>query len=63
MIAGPYDGSDAGTNTNFASGDATFVYSQADGVLYFDANGAAAGYTAIADTGGSPVNAADIHVT
>ena len=44
-----YDGTDAGTNSEFDAGNATFIFSEADDTLYYDANGFVAdGYTAIA---------------
>jgi hypothetical protein len=49
VIAGSYDGTNAGANANFDAGEATFIYSVADNTLHFDGNGAAAGYTAVAE--------------
>ncbi|MEM7122608.1 MAG: FecR domain-containing protein [Pseudomonadota bacterium] len=48
VIADSYDGTNAGTNANHDAGEATFVYSVADGTLHYDGNGADAGYTAVA---------------
>jgi Ca2+-binding RTX toxin-like protein len=48
IIAGLYDGTNPGTNANHAAGVETFVFSLEDHTLYFDANGATAGYTVIA---------------
>ena len=49
VIAGSYDGANAGINLNHALGQASFVYSQADHTLFFDGNGSGAGYQAVAD--------------
>ena len=48
IIADSFDGTNAGFNTNFGSGTATFVYSQQDDALYYDDNGSATGYYAVA---------------
>ncbi len=60
VIAGPYDGSDAGVNLNHGLGQASFIYSQSDHTLFFDDNGADAGYQAVADV--AQLAAADIVV-
>jgi Ca2+-binding RTX toxin-like protein len=48
IIAGPWDGTDAGTNSQFSGGGAALIFSQADSVLYYDDNGSSAGYYAVA---------------
>ncbi|MSP83562.1 MAG: calcium-binding protein [Alphaproteobacteria bacterium] len=60
IVAGAFDGTN-GTSTNFTLGNAAFVFSTVDNTLYYDANGAGAGFTAIAtlDDGAAMV-AADI---
>ena len=58
IIAGAWDGTNAGTNAAFVSGQAALIYSQADQALYYDDNGAAAGYFAVASV--SEPGAADI---
>jgi serralysin len=63
VIAGPYDGTDAGANANFAADQATFVFSTGDSTLYFDGNGDGAGYTVIATlANGAVLAATDIEV-
>ncbi|MDA1071812.1 MAG: hypothetical protein O2825_10480 [Proteobacteria bacterium] len=49
VIAGSYDGSNAGVNLNHGLGQASFIYSQSDHTLFFDSNGSGAGYQAVAD--------------
>ena len=63
-ITGSYDGTIAGTNSEFDAGNATFIFSEADDTLYYDANGAVAdGYTAIVTVqDGASVTAAAITV-
>ena len=63
LIAASYDG-DNGTSTAASGGTAGFVYSSADGVLSYDAdgNGGAAGFT-IATLSTGSVAAADIQIT
>ena len=51
IIAGAWDGANAGTNTAFDNGSSALIYSQADQVLYYDDNGAGAGYYAVASVG------------
>jgi Ca2+-binding RTX toxin-like protein len=48
IINTAFDGTDAGTNTNFDAGKVSFVFSTFDNTLYYDANGTGAGYTVIA---------------
>ena len=48
VINDSYDGTNAGANVNHGLGEGSFIYSLADGVLHYDGNGAAAGYTAVA---------------
>jgi len=48
IIAGSWDGTNAGTNEAFDLGTAAFIYSQADSVLYYDNNGSDDGYYAVA---------------
>ena len=48
VIEGVYDGSDAGENLNFSAGLDAFIYSRADNTLYYDGNGTAEGYYAVA---------------
>ena len=49
VISAAFDGTNAGS-TNFLAGNATLIYSQADDVLYFDEDGASAGYTILLET-------------
>ena len=46
-ITDAYDGTNAGTNADYGS-SGTFIYSTADQTLYYDGNGASAGYTIVA---------------
>ena len=48
VINDSYDGTNAGANVSYGLGEGSFIYSLADGVLHYDGNGAAAGYTAVA---------------
>ena len=52
IINAAYDGTNAGTNSEFTASDPTFIFDSTD-TLYYDANGSSAGYTAIATTTGS----------
>ena len=63
VIGGGYDGTNAGSNTAHANGDASLVYSEADNALYFDENGKDAdGYSVVASLNpGANVVADDIH--
>jgi len=62
-IGAAYDGTNAGVNANHAAGQATFVFSTADATLYYDADGAAVGYTVVATFTNSPALAAtDIQI-
>ena len=64
IIIGAYDGTDAGDNAAFASGDAALIYSQADATLYFDGNGAQEGYTTVANLQpGAILTASDVRIT
>lgn len=47
-IAAQYDGTNAGINSNHAAKQATFVFSEVDSTLYYDANGVDPGYTVVA---------------
>ena len=60
VIAGSYDGTNAGINLNHALGQASFIYSQADHTLFFDNDGTGAGYQAVADI--AQLAAGDIEV-
>lgn len=63
VIAGHFDGTNAGANTAFAAGQASLIYSAADHTLYFDSNGAPEGYTAVATLQpGAALSAADIKI-
>ncbi|MCH8213346.1 MAG: hypothetical protein IIC54_04665 [Proteobacteria bacterium] len=63
VIGAAYDGNNAGTNANHASGDPTFIFSTADDTLYYDADGAADGYTVVATVQlGDAIAAGDIAV-
>jgi Ca2+-binding RTX toxin-like protein len=66
-IATEYDGTSAGTNSEWAAGHASFIYSTADHTLYYDGNGATAGYTVVATvqnpSGGNEIQANDLHIT
>ena len=61
-IAGPYDGTNAGANTNHAGGAPSFIFSLADETLYYDPDGTGAGYVVIATTPNDVVTAADIKI-
>jgi Ca2+-binding RTX toxin-like protein len=52
IINAAYDGTNAGTNSEFTASDPTFIFDSTD-TLYYDANGSSAGYTVIATTTGS----------
>ncbi len=60
VIAGSYDGTNAGINLNHGLGQASFIYSQTDHTLFFDGNGTGAGYQAVADV--AQLAAGDIEV-
>ncbi|MSP83573.1 MAG: hypothetical protein EXQ94_11785 [Alphaproteobacteria bacterium] len=63
VIAAAYDGTDAGSNQNFDDGQATFVFSTTDSILYYDADGSGAGYTTIATLeNGADLTADDIEI-
>jgi serralysin len=62
VIATQYNGTNAGANANHAAGAASFVFSTADRTLYFDADGAAAGYTVVATLDAGAVAATDIKI-
>lgn len=47
-IAGLYDGTNAGANSEFTAGRPTMVFSTADNTLYYDPDGATPGYTVLA---------------
>jgi Ca2+-binding RTX toxin-like protein len=55
VISTEYDGTNPGTNLAFAEGDTALVYDGVAGRLYADANGAAPGYSVVADLTGSPL--------
>jgi len=60
-ISGSYDGTNAGANADWAAGKASLIYSQADHTLYYDANGAGAGYQVVATVqSGDQVHASDV---
>ena len=52
IIDAAYDGTNAGTNSEFTASDPAFIFDSTD-TLYYDANGSSAGYTVIATTTGS----------
>jgi serralysin len=56
-ISGSFDGTNPGTNANHDAGLATFVFSLADGTLYYDRDGDAPGYTVIAEIGDATLQA------
>ena len=60
VISNSYDGTNAGVNLNHGLGLGSFVYSQADHTLFYDDNGANAGYQAVADV--AQVAATDVQV-
>jgi Ca2+-binding RTX toxin-like protein len=63
VLASHFDGSLAGANTAFAGGQPSLIYSEADSTLYFDANGAQEGYTAVAHfQAGAHLVASDVRV-
>ena len=63
VIAGRFDGSLAGANTAFAGGQASLIFSESDSTLYFDANGAQEGYSAVAHLQpGAHLTGSDIRV-
>jgi hypothetical protein len=62
-IQDAFNGSAAGNNAAFNAGKAAFVFSAHDSALYYDANGAGAGYTLVAHVEpGATVTAGDIHL-
>lgn len=63
VIGAAYDGTNAGVNTNHGNDLASFVFSTADSTLYYDADGAGAGYTVVATlTNGATPGANDIQI-
>jgi hypothetical protein len=68
-IATEYNGTNSGADMESAwgHGDASFIYSTADHTLYYDGNGAAAGYTVVATvqnpSAGNEIQANDLHIT
>ena len=52
IINAAYDGTNAGTNSEFTASDPTFIFDSTD-TLYYDANGSSNGYTVVATTTGS----------
>ena len=62
-IAGAFNGTDAGTNANFAASQPTLVFSVQDESLYYDPHGTGPGYTLVAHVEpGATVAASDIHL-
>lgn len=62
VVEGPFDGAAAGDNAAFAAGAAALIFSLADSTLYYDANGAAEGYSVVAATPGAVLAAGDIQI-
>ncbi|MEX2650532.1 MAG: M10 family metallopeptidase [Alphaproteobacteria bacterium] len=63
VIGVAYDGTNPGANANHAAGEASFIFSTADSTLYYDADGAGAGYTVVARIiDGTDVAATDISI-
>jgi serralysin len=63
VIGVAYDGTNPGANANHAAGQAAFIFSTADNTLYYDADGAAAGYTVVATVNvGDVVAASDVRI-
>ncbi|MEX2648738.1 MAG: FecR domain-containing protein [Alphaproteobacteria bacterium] len=63
VITASYDSTNAGTNAAFATGQPALIFSQSDGVLFFDPNGTAPGYSVVAEIqGGITPGAGDILV-
>ncbi len=64
IITDAFDGTNAGNNTAFASGDAALIYSEADAALYYDSNGASeGGYSVVATfSSGTRVDDDDVQV-
>ena len=52
IINAAYDGTNAGTNSEFTASAPTFIFDSTD-TLYYDANGSSNGYTVVATTTGS----------
>ena len=61
-ISASYDGTNPGSNTNHAAGDASFVFSTVDETLYYDPDGTGPGYTVVAETPGTVAVAADVEI-
>ena len=59
-IGAAFSGTNAGANANHDAALPTFVFSTADRVLYYDNNGDAAGYTAIAKLDTGTLSAGDV---
>ncbi|MSP82266.1 MAG: hypothetical protein EXQ94_04855 [Alphaproteobacteria bacterium] len=66
VIAPSFDGTNAGVNSAFGAGLPTFIFSEADATLYYDADGLAGGYTVVvrvADFFGiGPLTAAEVEI-
>ena len=60
VIGTAYDGTN-GTSTDFANGDASFIFDSTN-TLYYDADGAAAGYNVVGTVSGDAVTAANIEI-
>ena len=61
IIDAAYDGTNAGTNSEFTASDPTFIFDSTD-TLYYDTNGSSAGYTGVTTTEGTDITAADVEI-
>ncbi len=61
IIDAAYDGTNAGTNSEFTASDPTFIFDSTD-TLYYDSNGSSAGYTVVATMTGTNIAAANIEI-
>jgi hypothetical protein len=61
IIDAVYDGTNAGTNSEFTASDPTFIFDSTD-TLYYDSNGSSGGYTVVATMTGTNIAAANIEI-
>jgi Ca2+-binding RTX toxin-like protein len=61
IITSAFDGTSAGTNSEFTANDPTFIFDSTD-TLYYDTNGSSAGYTVVTTTEGTDITAADVEI-
>ena len=57
-----YDGTNAGTNTEHAAGNDSFIFSTNDLRLVYDPDGSSGGYQIMATLGSDSVAASDVEI-